>query len=488
MTTFVKPDLPSTAVRFTGDAAATVQPGFNSVVATAGVADWGPIGTEAGGTKLYTSMTKFEEDYGTSMTPARIAVLGAFNGMGRNPGDGAGGVVFHRLAASSAAAASKVLNNTATTAALTLTALYKGARGNQVSFVVEDDPVSVAKDRLRILLNGATVESFSYVATDIAGLQAAINARPSRYVKASAAVTGTALAATAGTSLTGGLDGTGVSATDFTAMQRALEFKDFSVFSAAGLTDVAVKNQLAEWTRSLENNMRPIRLLLGGATDETVDDAIAELAANPGLKDPNVVRFAVGNYYDDLIDLTLNTAQLAPRVAGALVARGETSALTRARFGGLEPVGNGATSDELRVGRDAGLTMLRQISSADASLAISQGVTTFTSQSTPGRPFMFYSEPRIVGLLQRIVRQMVQWGDETVIGTLGATDDTRDLVRKEVLKVLGELESSGLAEPGSSGVSVEKPEDPSLRDAIPYDFWFMPTLTANYVIGNGRIR
>jgi hypothetical protein len=491
MTNFVKPDLPSAVVRFTGDEAASIPPAFNQVVAITGISDWGPLGTQSEGTKLYTSLAKFEEDYGTNMTPARIAVLGAFNGMGVTGGDGAGGVIFHRLAAASAAKASKVINQTGagSTAALTLTALYPGTRGNALSYVVEDDPVSATRDRLRILLNGAQVESFTYDATDITGLQTIINARPSRYVVASGAVSGVALAASAGTPLTGGDDGASVGAAQFLTAQRSLEYKDFGIFSPAGLTDVAVKNQLAEWQRGMENNMRPIRLVLGGATAETIDQAMAELSANPGLKDPNIVRFAVGDYHDELIDLDLNTAQLAPRIAGVLAARGEMSALTRAKLGGLTPVGaGGATLDELKIGRDAGLTMLRQVSSPDAQLAVSQGVTTFTSKTTKGRPYMFYSEPRIVGLLHRIVRQLVQWGEEVVIGTLGATDATRNLVRAQVLKVLGELESSGLAEPGSSFVTVDKPEDPQLRDAIPYEFGFMPTLTANYVIGNGRIR
>ena len=203
----------------------------------------------------------------------------------------------------------------------------------------------------------------------------------------------------------------------------------------------------------------------------------------------SIIRFAVGMWHDSVTGMDLSTAQLGPRVAGALLARGERSALTRTLFGGLDVVGNtGPSNDELRAGRDKGLTMLRQVSNPAANVAIAQGVTTFIDKNAPGRPYVLFSEPRIVGLLDRIKRQIVEWGDDVVIGDLPVTDDTRALVRKEIRKILDDLETVGLSEPGSGFVNVEPSADPALADAIPYEFGFIPTRTANYLIGNGRVR
>lgn len=486
-TLVVKPDLPSSVIRFVGETTVSIPPAFNQIVAIIGSHDFGPLASDPDGTQPHLTLSAWEAVYGTGDTPGRTAVVGAFQA-------GAGGVVFARAATALAAAATLTLNNTTPVAAIRLTARWKGTAGNQISIVRDDDPIDATKDRLRVLFRGAEVEKYVYTATDIAGLVAAINARPSRYIIADgpgggAVVTGTALAATAGTALATGNDGAVLTATEYLAAQDALEFAEFGALAPAALTDAPVKVQLANWTRTMAEEMRPFRLVLGGALAETVDTAIAELAANPSLRDEHVIRFGVGTWHEDTLNKDLSTAQLAAYVAGLMVARGERSALTRADAPTLHAVGgSGPSTDELKAGRDAGITMLRRVSSPRTELVISEGVTTFISTVLPAKPYIFFSEPRIVGLLDRIVRQMVAWGDEFVIGDLPANDDTRNLVRKEMRKILEDLETSGLSEPGSGFVNVDPPEDPSLRDTIPYDFGFMPTLTAKYLIGNGRIR
>lgn len=483
----VKPDLPSTVVHFVGETVVSLDPSFNEVMAVIGTHSFGPLASEAGGLETYASLSEWESIYGTGDSPGRTAVVGAFSG-------GAGGVVFARAATAAAARATTTITNTTPAPALRLTARYAGTDGNEISYVVEDDPLDATRDRLRILFRGATVESYSYLATDIAALAAAITNRPSRYVVAdgpggAAVVTGVALTPTAGTALAAGDDGDVLTAAEYLAAQDALEFVEFGALAAAALTDAAIKVQLATWAKAQAEEMRPFRLILGGAAGESVDDAIAELAANPTLRDEHIIRFAVGTWHDSLLDLDLSTAQLASYVGGLLLARGERSALTRAEAPTLTPVGGtGPTLEELKAGRDAGLTMLRRVTSPRTQVAISEGVTTFISRSVPAKPYILFSEPRLIGLFDRILRQMVAWGDDIVVGDLPANDDTRNLVRKEMRKILDELEATGLAEPGSGFVNVDKPADPALRDTIPYSFGFVPTLTAKYLIGEGRVR
>jgi len=491
-TAFLKPQLPSTAVDFRGDETLSIAPNGNEVVAVVGPASWGPVNAApslAGGRSVYLSLSEFERDFGTADTPLRTAVVGAFSGMGLPGQGGAGGVIPIRAATSAAAAASKTLQNTTPAAALTLTAKYKGVDGNQLSYVVEDDPVIAGKDRLRILFRGIEVERFSYNQTDITGLRDAINNRPSAYVVASAATSGTALAPTTGSAFTGGNDGAVLTATEYLAAQAILEFQDFGIFAPAGLTDVSVKVQLAAWNRQMAEEMRPFRMVFGGAAGEDIDDVIAELSSNPTLRDPHIIRFGVGTWHDDSLNKDLGTAELAPRLAGVLAARGLKSSLTRADFATLSPVGNLVpTTQELVQGRDQGITMLRRVSSERTTLAIAQGVSTFTSTTTEGRPFRLWSEPRLVGLFDATIRRIVKWGDDVVIGDLPVNDDTRNLVRKEVGKILAEYEGNGLAEPGTQFIVVDPPNDPNLDDTIPFEFGFKPTRTANYLIGQGRVR
>lgn len=482
----VKPDLPSSVLKFVGERQLVVPPSLNDTMAIISSHNWGPLPADQE-VKPYGSLAAWEADYGTEDGPGRTAVVGAFDGGGTADEGGAGAVVFVRAATAAAAAATITIQNATPAAALRIDAKWKGTTGNFIGYIRDVDPIDATKHRLRITYKGVAVETFSYVTTDVAGLADAINGR-SRYVTATSLLSGVALAASAGTSLAAGNDGAVLTAAEVTAAQAALEFQDFGALSMAGLIDTAIKVQLAVWTRSQANAMRPFRLVLGGAAGETVDAAIAELIANPALRDPQVNRLGVGTWYDDLLDLNLSTAEVAPRYAGAMLARGEFSAMTRAKFGRLTPVGGtGPTNDQLRAGRDAGITMLRRISNPATKVAVSQGVTTFIDRTAAAMPYELFSEPRLVGLFNRIVRQMVVWGDDIVVGDLPVNDDTRNLVRKELRKLLDDLEAVGLAEPGSGFAIVDPPDDPSLADAIPYQFGFQPSRTANFLIGEARV-
>lgn len=483
---FVKPDLPQTTVQWSAEEVISVPPVTGTVVAVMAVHNWGPLGSEADGGKLHASLAEWEAVYGAADSPARRAVVQAFVGQGVSGAGGAGGVIFFRLATAAAAKATRNIQNTTPANALTLTAKFSGTRGNAISWVVEDDPLDAAKDRLRILLDGVTVASYSYVQTDIAALAAQVNAR-SAIVTATSVITGVVL--THGTNtLAGGNDGAVVTAAEYLAGQTALEFQNFGILSVAALTDIPIKVQIATWAKTQENEMRPIRVVFGGAAGEDVSDVITELDGNPALRDPQIVRFGVGTWHDSLLDLDLSTAEMAPRIAGILAARGERSALTRALLGGVSPVGSPSSTDDLKLGRNEGITMLRRVSNAQAEVAVSQGVTTFINTTIAARPIGLFSEPRIVGLLNRVLRQIVEWGDDIIIGDLPVTDDTRAEVRKEIGKILDELVQTGLAKPGTLMVDVSDPGDPDLADAIPFTFGFEPTRTSNYLIGHGRVR
>lgn len=487
-TQIVKPDLPSTIIKWVGVEVTRIPPTTNEVVAVPMTHDWGPLITDADGTALYTNLTEWENVYGNSDTPGRTAAVEAFLGMNVPGGGGAGGIYTPRMATSSAAAATISRNNTTPAAAITLTARYKGTRGNRLSVAIEQDPVITANDRLRVMLDGVTLETYSYVKTDIAALVSLINTRPSRWLTATQVITGVALSPTAGASLAGGDDGATLTAAEWAAAQAALEFKNFGILAPYNLTDTTIKAQLVTWMKAQADVMRPFRMVTGGAAGEALSAVQTELNSGT-LRDEHHIRFGVGTWHDDVLNKDLSTAQLAPRIAGILAARGRKSALTNALLGGLHLVGaTGPSASDLVVGRDLGVTMLKRVSNANAELAVSQGVTTFISKTTAGKPYAFFSEPRIVGLLDEVQRRITEWGDDVIIGDLTVTDDTRREVSKEVTKVLEEYEGEGTAQTGTSFVNVINTDnDPQLSDTIPFQFGFKPARTANFLIGEGRI-
>lgn len=493
-TAVVKPDLPSTLIRWTGTVGQRIAPTSNSIVAIPIVHDWGPMIADApnsvtgakGGVETYDSLAEWEGVYGTGDSPGRDAVVGAFFGIGTPDGRGAGGVITPRLGGTGLAKGTLARQNTTPATALTLTAKYNGTRANRLSFAFEVDPNVAANDRMRVMFDGVTVETYSYLRTDINALAAAINAR-SRWVTAVANISGVALQSSTGVAMAGGNDGATLVAGDWVAATDALSYKDFGLFAPFNLTDVPTKVQLATWVQTMADNMRPIRAVFGGAAGETLDAAAAELTANAALRNEHIIRFGGGTWHDDLLNKDLSTAQLAGRVAGVLAARGLKSALTGAKMGYLHVVGSAASDSTIVGDRDLGVTALRRISATDAELGFAQGVTTFISKTTPGKPYEFFSEPRIVGLLDDFLRRMTQWGNDNVIGDLTVTEDTRNTVRKQGRKILDEYEDQGLAQVGTGFFNVPVEDDPSLADAITFTFGFKPARTVNYLIGEGRI-
>jgi hypothetical protein len=494
---FTKPDLPDARVQWVGTTQTVIPPSQNQIVAIPIVHDWGPSLSDTpdtangipGGLQVYQSLQDWEAVYGTGNTAGRDAVVGAFLGMNIPGGAGAGGIITPRMITGSGAVATLSRNNTTPAAAITFTARYKGTAGNNISVVVEADPNVAANDRVRLLFNGVTKEQYSYLRTDIASLVAAINGRPSRLVTATQIITGVALATTTGVPLASGNDGSSVTTTEYAAVQTALENKEFGVLAPFNLTDIPTKVQIANWMKTMEDAQKPFRLIFGGAAAEVLSAIQSELSGNAILRDPQIIRFGFGTIHDDVLNKDMSTAQLASRIAGGLVARGERASLTSCEFGGLHYVGStGPLRSDIVAGAQSGITMLQKVTDPDTDLAIAQGVSTFISTTTPGRPYKLFSEPRIVGILNNIQREITSWARKVIVGDVTVTDDTRMLVAKQVRVILDRYEGNGLAQRGSGFVTVFNTDnDPTLDDTIPYQFGFKPARTANFVLGEGRL-
>jgi hypothetical protein len=489
-----KPVVPSTVVRFRGEQTQRIAPSFADIVAVPLTHDWGPIGSESpgvsgidGGPQLVNDFQEWGLVFGDSDTPGRTAVAGAFNGQGLVGNLGAGGVYVYRLATSSAAVASSTAQNTTPGAALRFDGRYKGTRGNLYAWEIDDDPVVVGNDRLRIRFRGAVVETYSYPETDIAGLAAAVNAA-SPNVRLTSLITGVALAHTTGT-LAGGNDGTTLTSTQWLDALSALEFKPFGILAPFDLTDGSIQASILSWVQAQDDANRAVTLVVAG---ESISTAITRSTA---LADPHVVNFGVGTYHDDLLDKDLSTSQLAPRIAGILAAKGEEHSLTASVIGGLHVVGNtGPASDAVKAAVQQGVTVVERVADPDGELAIAAGVTTFTNRADPDRPYDVFSDPRLVRIMDIFARTLKQWADKNIRGNTTVNTATRNAVRAQALRQIDDLLSRGLIITKVDGaeinpfVQVDPPSDPTMLDAIPFTFGWQFSRTTNYVLAEGRVR
>jgi hypothetical protein len=486
-TVFVVPDNPGTKITITGEETQR-PPSISETVAVIGSHDWGP----SRAVTRVNSFGEFESVFGSSDTDLRDAVLGAFVGPGTDGGVGAGSVLVYRAGLASGGGAlnqaNRTIQNTAGTPAdaLTLTAKHDGTFGNDLSFVIENDPIITNYDRLRILLNGVTVEKYTYPQTNITALGTAINDRPSKYVTAEVLVTGTALAATAGTALTNGADGTAITVTEYEDAVEALEFAPFSILGAANLVTTAIQTALMEWSIIQEEEMRPVRLIFGGPAGETLDQATTRSDA---VRDPHVISLGAGTFHDAFLDKDVGSAKLVGRVAGALAGVGNGRALTYLPFAGLtviDPIE--VPTERLREAADNGVTVFRRSSGVDGDLIISKGVTTFIDADA-ARPVNVFGEPRLVGIVDQFIREMKIWGDENIVG-LPNSEPTRAAVRDKGSELLTAYADDNLIintveDPFFFRVPDPDPENP---DLIPFEFGWKFAATTNYLVGVGKVR
>lgn len=491
MAMMARPIIPQTRIRFVGESRPRVQPSQGETVAVLIEHDSGPLLTELEKPEILTSFDEFVDRYGDSDTAGRTAVAGAFQGQGVRGAGGAGAVIPLRMATGTAARASVTLDNTAAADAVTLTAKWAGTRPNDYTVQIDADPSNAANDRLRIRYKGAVVETHTYPRTTLDQLVTTINSEDNGHVTATLVLNGVALALTASTNLssgTAGSNGAALTATQYLDALDVLEFQPFTLLAAANLTDGGTQASILSWIRAQEEANRPVMWVVGGAAGETISTAVTRSTT---LADPHVVNIGVGTYHDDLLDKDLSTAQLAPRIAGIIAARGKSKALTGAELGGLHAIGmTGATTTDAETAIARGVTVLIRTDSDEADLRVAMGLTTFTSSSDAARPRQIFSEPRFIRIMDLFVRDMKRWGDKHIIGNVPVNQDSRDAVRAQGSKLINELLLDGLILTKVGGADA----DPFIRtpvtvdDTLPFEFGWQFSYTANFLLGEGRVR
>lgn len=454
-----RPKRPGAYVNWVAAQAVAFIPSQGSIVAVAGTTNWGPfeVSTLCTSFQQYRAIFGYDDD-----TPSELdkAVRQAFQGEDVLSRGGAGGVLVHRFGGSAAHKAAKTINNTAAAAAITLTARYEGSRGNNLRITTQDYAPDATKTQLIVYENTVELERFTYLDADITSLGAEINAK-SDWLTATVTVSGTALAATTSSALTTGNDGTTVIASDWTDVLSALSTESFGVLAPANLTDGSILASLVAWSQGLNANGQRFMTIVGGGLSDDIDDALDRSST---IGDENFINLGVGSLVDDTLG-ELSTAQLAPRVAGIVAARGEAKQITAARLGGVSAILNGADSQAIDSAIDGGVVVFTRDNYQAAPIHIEKGVTTWgVDLDSTDKPHRIFGNPKFVRTMQGIETDIRALGQAPgFIGELPVNDRTRSWAVGEVGALLREREGRDVLQPGSI-VSVDQDPPPSDDD------------------------
>lgn len=221
---------PGVYIRFTSTQGLGLMVGERGTVAICEPMSWGPVGTvqtvEAG-----VDTTPY---CGYDITSPNALFLQQIF-LGTNRTDGASKVLLYRPTATSSAQA------TATTGVLTATALYPGVRGNDITIVITEE-VDAETFTVSTVVDGNVVDEQANI-TNVADL---VN---NSWVTWSG--TG-AVAATVGTPLTGGNDGT-VESAAYSTFLTAIEPYKFDVLIYDG-TDPTVQTAMISFIRRMNDD------------------------------------------------------------------------------------------------------------------------------------------------------------------------------------------------------------------------------------------
>lgn len=429
----VEPILPGSYFQFIADTIELPPASVGQTLMLPVVHDWGPIDTAV----LVRNYQEWLLIFGDSDTPGRRAVFGAFTGEGYAGKGGAGNVIVYRMAGTSVAASEVTLLNTNADDAATFTALYQGERGNRYRWTVR--PAATAGRKEVVILDGAReLEVYEIAQADIADLVDQVNAHSGLY--SGVVVDGsTALADVTAAAPTGGDDGATLTSGDWTSMANNVEFEPFSVFCPFDLTDAPTQAALKAWVLDVNSRSKGITALFGGVIDETFS---AHQTRAQGYNSEDIIAFGTGRiaesiYSADGTEVEISTSQAAPRLAGSVCRRGERADVVMARFRGWRIV-SGPTLAQAELAAQSGMAVLTRDGHRVAPVKVALAPTSYQG-GEDGKPLRIYGNVkfmRTIHGLERDIAEDQESGD--LIGEVGVTDRTRDLVLGRAVKILSD--------------------------------------------------
>lgn len=298
---------------------------------------------------------------------------------------------------------------TATIGALTATAKYGGARGNDISIVVQSNIDDPGKYDVKTIVSGQEVDSQTIAS--IADLTA------NDWVDWSGNGTPDT---TAGTPLTGGDDGS-VTAQDYLDYLEAIEVQEFQTI---GLTviDGLTKDVFVQFAKRLRDNEgKKIQVVMENYPSANYEGVISV---------KNGVVLADGT--------TLSAAQAVAWVAGATAGAAANQSLTYDAYEGAVDVLPKYTNGQIIAALQAGEFVFTAM---DGRAVVEQDINTLhTFTPTKGKAF---SKNRVIRVLDGLANDYMRVFSRSYIGKVPNNDDGRNLFKSEIINITNQYQNIG---------------------------------------------
>lgn len=387
---------PGVYINFTSNNDLGLSIGQRGAVAICEPMSWGPVGTvmtvQAGadttpfcGYAIYTPQGRFLNEIfkGTDRTDPPTKVL------------------LYRPAADSSAEA------TATTGQLTITALYPGTRGNDITIVIVENADDEGNFTVQTVVDGVVVDT--QTGANISDLAT------NDWVKFSG--TG-ALAATAGTKLEGGSDGT-VQTAAYTTFLTNLEPYEFDILIYDG-TDTTTMAAMVNFVERIAANDGKYAQLV--AANLTVPDSRFAINVTTGIT---------------LSDgTTLTPQQTCWWVGGAQAGAKYNESLTYARYPDAIDVSPKLTNDAIISALQEGKFILFADDGAVKVEWDINSLTTYTMDISK-----IYHKNRVIRLCNTIANDLYHQFSDNFIGVVDNNEDGRSLFKNVIVGYLLEMQA-----------------------------------------------
>lgn len=315
-------------------------------------------------------------------------------------------VLLYRLAGTSGVKATVTLGSDAST--LTATALYDGARGNDISIAVTADPDDEGTYDVATIVSGYVVDTQHVSA--VADLVA------NEWVTFS----GTALVASTGASLTGGVDPT-VSSTDYAAFLTAIEPYTFDILNYDGADSTVRAAYIQFITRINEAIGKKCQLVLSGSV---------------GVANTKYV-IGVGNGVKLADGTSLTAAQATYWVAGVEAGANYNQSLTYAQYPDAVEANPKLSNADVETYVQGGLiTFIDDFGAAKICTDINTKTTVTVKEGAE------FKKNRVMRVLMQFCNDTYEYFTKYYIGKVDNNDNGRALLRKYLIGYLNEMQSN----------------------------------------------
>lgn len=300
---------------------------------------------------------------------------------------------------------------TATIGALTVTALYTGVRGNDISIIIQEQVDSEGTYDVSTVIDGSVVDEQSI--TDLSQLIA------NSWVGFSG--TGTEITETAGTPLTTGADPS-VSSTDYANFLTAIEPYQFDILVYDG-TDTATIQAIAQFVERISNNVgQKCQAVMAGETAANCNSEFV-IAVNNGVR------------LDDGTELTAQQATwwVGGAEAGALYYQ----SLTYAQYPNAVEANPKLTDAQAETAVSGGyLCFIDNFGTVKVCTDINS-LTTFTVDK--GQEF---SKNRLMRVLMQFCNDVYEHFSNYFIGKVDNNDSGRNLLKAWIVEYLNGMQAN----------------------------------------------